>query len=109
MKNSEIRKIFDLTTSKYFYVGVKNRRKTAGYSQSYYAAEYCNESSVNLKSNLEQKIIDIDQDNVDTGQENKISFDISNNKVLANIALDGTLKEIVFFRRSYFADSLPGV
>lgn len=37
------------------------------------------------------------------------SYDISNNKVLANIDEFGTVKLITFYRRNYIADDIPGV
>jgi len=38
-----------------------------------------------------------------------ISFDISNNKVLANVSINGELKNVTIYRSSYWADDIPGV
>jgi hypothetical protein len=36
-----------------------------------------------------------------------LTFDISNNKVLANVGVQGTLKNLTFYRDSYFANCSP--
>jgi hypothetical protein len=41
--------------------------------------------------------------------KDELTFDISNNKVLANIGINGTIKYITFYRSSYRADIIPGV
>lgn len=38
-----------------------------------------------------------------------LTYDISNNKVLANVDIKGTIKYITFYRSSYRADIIPGV
>lgn len=41
--------------------------------------------------------------------DENLTFDISNNKVLANVSMDGSIKYISVYRGSYEADSIPGV
>jgi len=38
-----------------------------------------------------------------------LTFDISNNKVLANVSVDGSIKYMSVYRESYEVDSIPGV
>lgn len=39
----------------------------------------------------------------------ELTFDVSNNKVLANLSLDGTLKHLTVYHGNYYSDTIPGV
>jgi hypothetical protein len=41
--------------------------------------------------------------------DNELTFDISNNKALANVSLNGSIKGISLYRSSYISDHIPGV
>jgi len=39
----------------------------------------------------------------------ELTFDVTNNKVLANLDLDGTIKFLTVYRGNYYSDNIPGV
>ncbi len=41
--------------------------------------------------------------------DEKLTFDLSNNKVLANVGMNGVLQQLTIYRSSYYADHIPGV
>lgn len=41
--------------------------------------------------------------------DDRLSFDVSNNRVLANIGVHGDVTNLTFYRGSHFADDMPGV
>jgi len=69
--------------SNFFWVSIAPRSTECGNKESYYAKRICDEN---------------------------LTFDVSNNKVLVNVNLNGTIKFFTTYRQSYPADnSLPGV
>ena len=41
--------------------------------------------------------------------DDKLTFDVSNNKVLVNVSFDGSIKNFTSYRKSFEVDSIPGV
>lgn len=79
---SNIKEIISVTKNPYFSVSYDNGEYCCGNKESYYSKKFPAEF---------------------------FSYDVSNNKVLANIDEFGVLKQITFYRSCYVNDDIPGV
>lgn len=82
MNSAKIRDIIQEPVNPFFSVSVRDGQYTCGSRESYYAERFPDET---------------------------FSYDVSNNKVLANVDEFGTVRQVTFYRSCYTCDDIPGV